>query len=177
MKRIIPIILLCGWLLCSCSVQRSTEPRRYQTLHQKANATLQLDQHQYTMGSTVQMWRNELIVLSLQPILGIEMVRVEATKDSIWLFDKMNRRYTTLAYSDFEGHIQPTPSYKMIQDFITTTQVPTNKISNQVNFTANEHKLAITCTFTNREYNTLSEPKRLDNHKYKRVSLHEILPL
>lgn len=177
MKRIIPVILMCSWLVCSCGIQRSTEPRRYETLHQRANATLQLDQHQYTMASTIQLWRNKLIIFSLQPMLGIEMVRVEATKDSVWLFDKMNRRYTTLAYSDFEGQIHPTPSYKLIQDFVTTPHTPTIKTNNQVNFSANGHRLAITCTFSNREYNTLKEPKQLDTRKYRRVSLREVLPL
>jgi hypothetical protein len=146
-------------------------------LHQKANATVQLDQHQYSMGCTVQLWRNELIILSVQPMLGIEMLRVEATPDSVVIFDKMNRRYTTLAYSDFEGQIHPTPSYKLIQDFVTTPHTPTIKTNNQVNFSTNGHRLTINCTFSNREYNTLKEPKQLDTRKYRRVSLREVLPL
>lgn len=177
MKRIIPIIALCGLLLTSCSTQRQIAPRRYQTLSQKANATLQFDQHKYPMGCTVQLWHNELVVLSLQPMLGIEMVRIEASKDSVFVFDKMNRRYTALAYNDFEKQMKPTPSFKLIQDFVTTPQIPENKTKSQINFMIGKHNISIACTFSQRIYNTLKEAKRLDTNKYKRVSLREVLPL
>ena len=101
------------------------EPRRYQTLTQKANVSMQLDEHQHTMGCTVQLWRNELIIISLQPMLGIEMVRIEVNQDSVLIFDKMNRRYTTINFSDASTTaIHPTPSFKMIQEFMTVPTTP-----------------------------------------------------
>jgi hypothetical protein len=176
MKKIIPILLWCC-LLSSCAVQRQTEPRRYQTLTQKANATLQFDQREYSMSCSIQMWRNELIILSLQPILGVEMFRLEASQDSILVIDKMNRRYTTLAYDWASKAVQPTPSYKMIQDFVTPPLLSNVKASSQRTFEIGGHKIGIKCAFWQREYNTLAAPKRQDLKKYKRVSLREILPL
>lgn len=177
MKRLFPIIALCGLLFASCSTQRSAEPRRFQTLHQKANVTLQFDQRQYSMAATVQVWRNDLIILSLQPMLGIEMVRAEATKDSVLLIDKMNQRYTVLHYDMFQKLVTPAPSYRLIQDFVTAPQKPNIKTKTEQSFEMGNHKIAIACSFTQREYNTLKSPKRLDLKKYKQVSLREILPL
>ena len=176
MKKIIPILLWCC-LLSSCAVQRQTEPRRYQTLTQKANATLQFDQREYSMSCSIQMWRNELIILSLQPILGVEMFRLEASQDSVLVIDKMNRRYTTLAYEWASQAVQPTPSYKMIQDFVTPPLLSQSKATSQRTFEIGKHKIGIKCAFSQREYNTLTTPKRLDLKKYKRVSLREIIPL
>lgn len=177
MKRFIPIIAISCLLFASCSTQRSAAPRRYQTLHQKATATLQLDQHKYTMGATVQVWRNELIILSLQPVLGIEMVRIEATQDSVILVDKMNRRYTVLHYENFSKQVEPAPSFRLIQDFVTAPHTPKTEAKSQQSFSIGKHKIAIGCTFTQREYNTLQSPKRLRLDRYKRASLREILPL
>lgn len=178
MKRLLPILLLLGVLFSSCSTSRSVAPRRYQTLHQKANATVQLDQHQYSMGCTVQLWRNELIILSVQPMLGIEMLRVEATPDSVVIFDKMNRRYTSIAFGDMaDAAIQPQPSYKWLQDFVTAPASPKIKAKSEKSFQFGNHQIAISCTFSQREYNTLKTPKRLDTRKYKRISLRDILPL
>ena len=178
MKRLLPLLLLLGVLFSSCSTSRSVAPRRYQTLHQKANATILFDQHQYSMGCTVQLWRNELIILSVQPMLGIEMLRVEATPDSVVIFDKMNRRYTTLVFGEMENmNIQPLPSYKWLQDFFTT---PTNsqlKAKSERKLRFGSHQIAINCTFSQREYNTLKAPKRLDTRKYKCISLRDIIPL
>ena len=175
MKRIVPVIICC-LILSSCGIQRSSTPRRYQTMTQKLSTTLQMDQHQYKMGCTTKTWRNELIILSLQPMLGIEMVRIEATPDSVWLFDKMNHRYTVLAYNDYTNKITPAPSYKMIQDFISTPQTKKQDQST-LSFSFGKHNIQIGCTVSQREYNTLKEAKRLDTKKYKRVSLREVLPL
>lgn len=177
MKRFIPFIAICCMLFASCSTQRATAPRRYQTLHQKATATLQFDQRQYTMGATVQLWRNELVILSLQPVLGIEMIRIEATQDSVLLVDKMNRRYTVIQYDLFSKRVSPTPSYRLIQDFVTAPQTPNTEAKSYQSFTIGKHKIAIECSFTQREYNTLQTPKRLRLDRYKRVSLRDILPL
>ena len=177
MKYLIPIIALCGLLLCSCATQRQAEPKHYQTLSQKATTTLRFDQREYSINCSVQIWRNELIVLSLQPILGIEMFRVEATKDSLLVVDKMNRRYTTLAYQWASKEIRPMPSFKMIQDFVTAPISPKINISSERSFAVGGHEIGIKSTFSHREYNTLTAPKRMDLKKYKRVSLRDILPL
>ena len=176
MKRLIPILVLCG-LLSSCAIKRQADPRRYQNMTQKANATLQYDQREYSMSCSIQIWRNEMVMLSLQPILGIEMFRIEALQDSIWIIDKMNRRYTTLAYEWASQTIHPAPSYKMIQEFVTSPQISQEKATNQRFFEIGGHKIGIKCAFWQREYNTLAAPKRQDLKKYKRVSLREILPL
>lgn len=176
MKRLIPILVLCG-LLSSCAIKRQADPRRYQNMTQKANATLQFDQREYSMSCSIQIWRNEMVMLSLQPILGIEMFRIEALQDSIWIIDKMNRRYTTLAYEWASQTIHPAPSYKMIQEFVTSPQISQEKATNQRFFEIGGHKIGIKCAFWQREYNTLATLKRLDLKKYKRVSLREIIPL
>ena len=178
MKRLLPLLLLLSVFLSSCSTSRSLVPRRYQTLHQKANATVQLDQHQYSMGCTVQLWRNELIILSVQPMLGIEMLRVEATPDSVVVFDKMNRRYTTLAFGDMEGaSLEPRPTFRWLQDFMTAPATKKINAKSERSLRFGSHQINISCTFSQREYNTLKSPKRLDTRKYKRISLRDILPL
>lgn len=177
MKRIYTIIVLCSILLCSCGIQHTAVPRRYQSMTEKANITLLFDNHQYTMNCTVQMWRNQLIVLSLQPILGIEMIRVEATPDSVLIVDKMNRRYASIAYDWADKDVTPTPSFKLIQEFVTTPLNTKQKATPEKRFQVGTHTIAIQSTFSQREYNKLAEPKRLELKKYKRVSLHDILPL
>ena len=168
--------MLCLLMLSACRVQKDT-PTRYHTLTQRATTTLTLDEHQYTMSCTIQMWRNELITISLQPMLGIEMARIEATQDSVWVFDKLNRRYAVLSYHDAARHLRPAPSYKMIQDFITSPITPDKSAQTHKTFTAGEHRLQVACAFNSREYNTLKQPTRLNTTKYKRVPLRTILPL
>lgn len=177
MKQLLPIIAACCILLASCTTQRTAEPKRFQTLQQKASTTLQLNDRQYTMNASVQVWRNELIILSLQPMLGIEMIRAEATKDSVILVDKMNRRYTVLHYDMLEMLVSPAPSFKMIQDYVTMSHNKKSQGQNELTFNFGKHTIKIKCAFTQREYNTLKMPKRQDLKKYKQTTLKEILPI
>lgn len=177
MKYFLPIIVICSVLLASCTTQRNAEPKRYHTLQEKATTTLQLDNRLYTMNASVQVWPGELIILSLQPMLGIEMMRAEATKDSVLLIDKMNRRYTVIHYNTFSKIVSPTPSFKMIQDYVTAPQNNKKKNKNELSFQIGTHTINIKCAFTQREYNTLKTPKRQDLKKYKQTTLREILPI
>ncbi len=178
MKRTSSILVFFTLLLClnSCRVHKDV-PSRYHSMTQRGNVTLTLDDHKYSMGCTMQLWKNDLAIISLQPMLGIEMARVEADKDSVWVFDKMNKRYAVLSYQDVMGYVSPAPTYKMIQDFIVQPVVPQKSGKVSKTFTSGEHILTIECSFTNREFDTLIKQVRLNRNKYKRVPLRTILPL
>ena len=162
--------------LSSCKVSKQATTR-YQSMTQRAQVTLQLDEHQYSMSCSMRTWHNELIVLSVQPMLGIEMVRIEADQDSIWIFDKMNRRYAAMDYASINRIIQPKVSYRILQDFCDQPIVPKKKETIQQVFASGKHQLTLTCTYSHREYNTLQTPTRTNTNKYKPVDLRTILPL
>lgn len=179
MRRFIPVILLLGLLLSSCRTQHVVEPHNYQTMSQRGSITLKLNHLEYTLFCTTQLWRNELVVLSLQPTLGLEMLRVEATKDSVLIVDKINYQYTTLAYNWAERQIHPSPSFKLIQDFVTApiSGKKKKKQQDKLLLQIGASEIAIQCVFSQRMYDKLGTPRQINLQKYKRVSLHEILPL
>ena len=178
MKRTPFILIVFTLLLClsSCRVHKDI-PSHYHSMTQRGNATLAFDNHKYSMGCTMQLWKNAFIIISLQPMLGIEMARIEADKDSVWVFDKMNKRYTALSYQDAEGYVSPSPNYKMIQSFIVQPTDPQASGKVSKTFTSGEHVLTIECSFSDRKFDTLTAQARLDRSRYKRVPLRTILPL
>lgn len=173
-KHILSVAIILVVLLSSCSVSRRASSR-YETLSQRAQVSLIWNQQQYNMSSTVRIWRNELIVVSVQPMLGIEMVRMEANQDSVWIFDKMNRRYVALSYNEITNKLHTKISYKMLQDFMT--KQAKGKAPLKWQLTTGKHELELSCSFSNREQNTLQAPKQTKTDRYKQVSLREILPL
>lgn len=172
-QNIFLLLALATVVMSSCSVSRRGMVK-YHTMVQRAHVTLELDQHKYSMNSQVRVWRNNLVTVSLQPMLGIEVARMEATQDSVWVFDKMNRRYVAFAYSDLGQDISPKINYKTIQDFATH---PISKEDASIELTYGKHKLKLSSKYSNREYNTLQEPQTTNTKKYKRVTIREILPL
>jgi len=55
---------------------------------------------QITTPATLRWQRNTAMALSIQPMAGIEMFRIEANGENVIIIDKLNRRYTRLSYND-----------------------------------------------------------------------------
>lgn len=174
------IILVCSivtaMIFSSCSISKKSITR-YKTMTQRAQMELQMDQHQYNIGCNMRIWHNELMIISVQPMLGIEMIRIETTQDSIWIFDKMNRRYAEVDYASINRIVQPNVSYKMLQDWFNLPTLPSKNEKAHLEFSAGQHHVKMTCKSSNREYNTLQAPQRTNCSKYKKVNLRTILPL
>ncbi|MDR0872425.1 MAG: DUF4292 domain-containing protein [Prevotellaceae bacterium] len=54
---------------------------------------IQLGQNAFTTKGSLKMVRDSVILLSVQPLAGIEMARARITKDSIVVIDRFNSRY------------------------------------------------------------------------------------
>ena len=176
-KHIVPILLtITIIILSSCSVNRRMATR-YQTLSQRVQLDLEWNMSRYSMNGSIRVWRNEMVVVSVQPMLGIEMVRIEATLDSICVFDKMNRRYLAMGYSELEQKTTKKITYKTIQDFASQPITNNEKDKIVIEVTTGDNQLKLSSKFSNREYNTLQAPTKTKTNRYKRVSLEEILPI
>ena len=108
-------------------------------------------------------------------MLGIEMVRIEATPECLWVVDKMNKRYAEINYKEVHELTQSNLTYKMLQDLLVRRASKKDKIS--MSFEKGNHKLELECAFSHREYNTLTAPQPMNKTRYKKVTLRDILPL
>ena len=158
-------------LLVSCASSKQTAVRQ-QTISQRAQVTLVLDQHQYKTACTLKVWKNELIILSVLPMMGIEMFRLEATPEQIFVIDKLHKQYTILSYEEINKVAPTRLSFKKLQSMAKLTNKELH-----FDFKIGTRVLKLTGNFSQREYNTLKAPQPLNKTKYKQVSLREILPI
>lgn len=169
---ILAVIAIC---ISSCSVSKNASTR-YQNLSQRAQLTLSWNQQRYGLNSTIRIWHDELILVSVQPMPGIEMMRLEADRDSVWVMDKMNKKYVALAYSEIEKQTGVKMNYRTLQEMLSK---PITEEKEHVAWIINmgKRQAKLSCRFFNREYNTLSAATRTKTDKYQRVSIKEILPI
>lgn len=64
----------------------------------------------------MRMINNESILLSLRPIFGIEIARVVMTCDSVFLYDKINKRYIAEGITTFSDKIPFDPTISDLQN-------------------------------------------------------------
>ena len=139
------LLIIVGLLLVSCASNRPNRVHK-QVMTQRTQVTLTFDQHEYKTNCMLKVWKNELIVLSVTPVMGIELFRLEATPDQVTIIDKLNRRYTIMTYEDINKLSPRRISYKMLQLLI-------NKAGKEINLDlqAGTHTLQLKANMGQRE--------------------------
>jgi len=67
---------------------------------------ISLQNKELSSGGACKIYRDSVIQLSVQPFMGIEMVKIELTPDALYVFDKTSNKYYHLVYeqlAEFTG--------------------------------------------------------------------------
>ena len=76
---------------------------RFNTLSARIKLEFIGREQEFSSRAHLKMIYNDRLQLSVQPILGIEVFRIEVTNDSIKVLDRMNKRYMTDSHSNLKG--------------------------------------------------------------------------
>lgn len=80
----------------------AVQPTFQQMQAAKARFKIDYQQHSYNVSGTINILTDSAIVLSLQPLLGIELYRMEILPQQVTVVDKMNRRYVRMTYEELQ---------------------------------------------------------------------------
>lgn len=75
----------------------------FNTLSARMNVDLNLPGKELSSRVDLKMVKDSAFTLSVQPILGIEMFRIEINRDSVKIIDRMNRRYVAENHINMRG--------------------------------------------------------------------------
>lgn len=167
-----------GFNSCSTTkhVATTTQPAEYQwhtCLMQNAQATLTLPDQTFTAACTMQTVRDSLVVISLMPMLGIELFRIEATPDSIIGIDKMNRRYATASYDMLAPYLPQILSWQTIQQF-ATGELPGHSREVTLGSTDPDSPFLLRLTYPERLTDVPLRAIQLNRTRYQRIDLAEL---
>lgn len=76
---------------------------RFNTLTARLSVDLDIPGNQMSSRVDLKMVKDSAFQLSVQPILGIEVFRIELSVDSIKVVDRLNKRYMMEGYSNLQG--------------------------------------------------------------------------
>jgi hypothetical protein len=77
---------------------------RFNTLSARIKLAFESPQKEMSARAQLKMICDDRIQISIQPFLGIEVFRIELTRDSIKMLDRMNKRYLVENYEDLKGN-------------------------------------------------------------------------
>ena len=75
---------------------------RWNALTAKMSLTLDWEDKKTKVGGTLRIKKGEVIQMSIAPLLGIEVARVEISPEGVLVIDRMNKRYVQVSFVELE---------------------------------------------------------------------------
>ena len=132
------------------------------------------DEDKLSSSVTMQTVHDSMIVISVMPMLGMEMMRVEATPTQIIAIDKLHGRYAKATYADLNRRLTPSLNWDILQQ-LCTAELPTGPEKARLVYTFGKERLELIINYPPRK---LDVPVRMTNQrltKYTEIDVSKFL--
>ena len=167
------VILLAALVMVGCGVKKkavSEEPKAesepevptwHTCLIQNARATVITDEDRLTANVTMQTVHDSMLVISIMPMLGMEMLRVEATPMELTAIDKIHGRYAKTTYAELNKKLTPSLNWDILQQ-LCSAELPTGSEKARLQYTLGKQTVELVVDYTPRKTDV---PVRVINQK------------
>lgn len=166
----------------SCRTQRvAVQPQPTETpteeekpwhtcLIQGAKATLTMDEQTITANCTMQVVRDSMLVISVMPVLGIEVYRLEATPEELIAIDKMNHQYLKTDYARINRYVTPSLTWEDLQ------QIASNEVQGGpfIGYAIGEMTIALKITYPEKQTDVPVRTLHIDLSRYEQVVVENL---
>ena len=146
-------------VLCtSCGVKKKTVapvepiaeepevPAWHTCLIQNARVTVLTADNRLSANATMQVVRDSMLVISIMPMIGIEMLRIEATPEQIIGIDKMHAQYACAAYEDLNRKLTPSLNWDELQQ-LCSAELPLGSERARLIYTYEDEVVELAITY------------------------------
>lgn len=179
------IVLVCAaLLLIACGTKKKavgpqepgveSAPTWHTCLIQGARATVTTNEDRLSANVTMQTVHDSMLVISVLPILGMEMLRIEATPIEVLAIDKLHGRYARATYADINRRLTPSLNWDELQQ-LCTAELPTGSERARLVYSFGEEMLELVIDYPARQFDV---PVRVNNirlNKYTQVDISKWL--
>lgn len=177
------IVLSSALLLCGCGAKKKAvqpaEPKPvvptwHTCLIQGAQATVMTDEDKLSSAVTMQTVHDSMIVISVTPMFGMEMMRVEATPTEIIAIDKLHGRYARGTFADLNKQLTPSLNWDILQQ-ICTAELPTGDKKARLVYTFGKKQIELILDYPPRK---IDVPVKMTNQrltKYTEIDVSKFL--
>ena len=180
------VCLLTAVLLCGCGAKKkvvSTEPTVsiepevplwHTCVIQGANIVVETEEDRLSANANMQVVRDSMLIISVMPMLGIEMLRIEATPLQITAIDKVHGRYAVATYSEINNRLTPSLNWDVLQQ-ICSAELPTGSQKARMRYSFGSDIIDLAITYPERQ---LDVPVRMTNarlDKYTQIDISKWL--
>lgn len=120
---------------------------------QNARVTVNKDGSKFSSSVTMQVVRDSMLVISVTPLLGIELYRLEATPFEIIGFDKMQGQYAKTTYHEINRKLTPNLNWDTLQE-LCSADLPLGSERARLMYTFGDDVVELTVEYPTRRLDT-----------------------
>lgn len=182
-KNLFIVVLCLGLMGCAAKKgavshqpsEVSQEKAWHTCLMQGVQIGVSTDDEKLSSGATMQVVRDSMLIISVMPMLNIEMLRVEATPEGVVVIDKLNRRYAKADYATINRKLVPTISWQVLQE-MCSAELPTGSERTRMRYTYDGRKtIDLTIVYPERQTDVPVRVTHQRLDKYKEVNVSKFL--
>jgi hypothetical protein len=132
------------------------------------------DEDKLSSAVTMQTVHDSMIVISVTPMFGMEMMRVEATPTEIIAIDKLHGRYARGTFADLNKQLTPSLNWDILQQ-ICTAELPTGDKKARLVYTFGKKQIELILDYPPRK---IDVPVKMTNQrltKYTEIDVSKFL--
>ena len=139
-------------------------------LMQGAKATLTMDEQTITANCTMQVVRDSMLVISVMPMLGIEVYRLEATPEELIAIDKLNHQYLKTDYARINRYVTPSLTWEDLQ------QIASNEVQGGpfIGYAIGEKTIALKITYPEKQTDVPVRMLHIDLLRYEQLVVENL---
>ena len=142
----------------------------WRSLMQSARATLTIDEEIISANCTMQVVRDSMLVISVMPMLGIEVYRIEATPDELIAINKLNHQYLRTDYQQVNRYVTPPLRWEDLQQ-IASNELPGGPF---VGYAIGEKTIALKITYPEKQTDVPVRMLHIDLSRYEQVVVENL---
>ena len=179
------IVLLCALVvMAGCGTKKKlvdsqepiakSEPTWHTCLIQNARATVTMNEDRVAANVTMQTVRDSMIVISVMPLMGMEMIRVEATPLELTAIDKLHGRYAKATYADLNNRLTPSLNWDVLQQ-LCSAELPTGSERARLVYSFGEQMIELVIVYPARKLDVPVRVTSLPLKKYQQIDISKWL--
>ena len=145
-------------------------PAWHTCLIQNARATVIKDGTKFTSSVTMQTVRDSMLVISVTPLFGMELYRLEATPLDFVGIDKIQGQYAKATYAEVNHKLTPSLNWDVLQD-LCSAELPLGSEKARLIYTFGDDVVELIVEYTPRQLDVPVRVSALPVNRYTQVDI------
>ena len=152
-----------------------TEKRDWTTCTMRgAKAKVTLGGKSYTSACSTQAVWDSLVVISITPVFGIEVFRIEATPHDVTVINRNDKEYYRATYAEINAVVRPFVTYADLRS-VASGKTPATAKNGVLTYTAKQGSASLEMTYTTPTLNKALTIQRADLKRYTKKDIRNLL--